>query len=532
MVLSSHENTVIDQQTLLIDEKHLIVALTQRGHLYMCISEICDLIGINARAQIRRIQRSTDLQQGLLQLMVQTLGGRQKINSLDVALIEPWLSGLRREILSAEQQHMLDRCFPLAHQAQICFEKHPIIASMQFEQTDHQALTIISPHPETLAQFATLPFPISEGREVVSVYPEDQAFREGVLATKQRWTLPTRGTIPSLPYYIASNKIQVYLGNPSDPSADLAESLKRIGELTESTILTARIVMALWIIRCHDGKINKQGSVPISMEEILDWRGIQKHSRPAYPGAFTRITDGYDERQKRRVTQDFALLQQCYLRRAYTISTTDMNEQLLIEAPYLRVSTIKKSAQTLRELTLWSTSPDEDNQEEEIIGFLVSPGDWLFSYPGLGIDRFALIDRRIFAMHAQQDQHALRIALYLVERWRQQMLSTQYEDTMMMRDLLAAAMIEPDLKHTTRFAERIEGALHKLYEQQILGQVPECVTTIDKTQNWGEQWMRSTWRLIPPEEILQFYHRSEQLLPLSSPQNSTRTRVSKGVRKT
>jgi len=81
-----------------------------------------------------------------------------------------------------------------------------------------------------------------------------------------------------------------------------------------------------------------------------------------------------------------------------------------------------------------------------------------------------------------------------------------------MIDLLRASMIEIDeVNLTSRFAGRIEAALFKLYEREILGDAPRCLTVIDKTRNWGRAWLDSLWRLVPQLDVQEYYQKPDQI---------------------
>src|SRR5947209_6530423 len=79
-------------------------------------------------------------------------------------------------------------------------------------------------------------------------YRPDQAFREASLARKDRWQ-PAEGAIS----YHASNTLEVYLGTPQHP-LELPQALKQIRQLSESTVLTARIILGLWNTRRHNAR--------------------------------------------------------------------------------------------------------------------------------------------------------------------------------------------------------------------------------------------------------------------------------------
>src|SRR5947199_5172329 len=117
----------------------------------------------------------------------------------------------------------------------------------------------------------------------------------------------------STPSFTSSDKITVYLAPPSQV-IEREDASARIRKLGERTVMTARIALGLWNIRRHDPTLlQKNGSIPIGIEEILEWRGIAKHSREVYPGSSIREEEGFETKYKQQVYQDFLHLQHCYM---------------------------------------------------------------------------------------------------------------------------------------------------------------------------------------------------------------------------
>jgi hypothetical protein len=165
----------------------------------------------------------------------------------------------------------------------------------------------------------------------------------------------------------------------------------------------------------------------------------------------------------------------------------------------------------------------------KVSGFLVSPGDWFIPYLGQASDKFAVIDRRIFALDPQRDFLATCIAFYLVERWRALAHAASIEEIendplqpyrkpIIMSDLLAASMIEIDRSNlTSRFVGRVEGALDKLFDIKILGAQPECLSSINTIGYWGRAWLSSLWYLLPNLQVADMY---EQTIRQEHPRRS------------
>lgn len=325
---------------------------------------------------------------------------------------------------------------------------------------------------------------MSEALKVTNYRP-DQAVREASLAQKNMWR-PGDGEIS----YLASNTLEVYLGTPERP-LEIPQALKQIRQLSESTVLTARICLGLWNIRRHNDRVSKNGSVAILLEEILQWQGVQKHSRVAHPGTAKRYTDGYRTEQKQRVLQDLQLLASCNVRGNCTITVKGKAIPIQVDGPYMRYSLVSRK-------TVW--------EDKIIIGFLVSPGDWISTYEQHQNYYLAEVDSQIFKLNPQNDRYALRLSLYLTERWREQAKQGDFSTPIIMSELLAASMIEVDERHlTSRFVPRIEAALEKLEHMGIIGK-QLCLTNIDRNQNrWSKDWLASRWEILPPLKLIQEY---------------------------
>lgn len=319
----------------------------------------------------------------------------------------------------------------------------------------------------------------------VTNYRPDQAVREASLAQKNMWK-PGDGEIS----YLASNTLEVYLGTPERP-LEIPQALKQIRQLSESTVLTARIVLGLWNIRRRDDRVSKNGSVAILLEEILQWQGVKKHSRVAHPGTNKRYTDGYRTEQKQRVLQDLALLASCNVRGNCTITVKGKSVSIQVDGPYMRYSVVSRK-------TLLN--------ERIIVGFLLSPGDWISTYEQHQNYYLAEVDSQIFKLNPQNDRYALRLALYLTERWREQAKTGNFSAPITMVELLASSMIEVDERHmTSRFVPGIEAALQKLEKMGIIGK-QICLTEVDRKQTrWSKDWLGSRWEILPPLKLIQEY---------------------------
>lgn len=327
----------------------------------------------------------------------------------------------------------------------------------------------------------------------VTNYHPDRAVREASLAKKEQWQQNIGGELS----YIASNELEVYLQRLEQP-LEVGEALSAIRKLSESTVLTARIALGLWNSRRYNRQVSRDGNVAILLDEILQWQGIQKHSRVAHPGttAGKRYTDGYRTEHKQRVIQDLALLAACHVRGTCTLSIRGKPTTIEVDGPYIRYDTVsRKTAQG----------------EKVVLGFMVAPGGWIGTYEQHQNESLAQIDRQIFTLNPQNDRYALRLALYLVERWREQAKQGNFSTPIMMSELLVASMIEAEKRHlASEIAPRVEAALARLEEMGIIGK-HRCLTPVDQTRSrWGKEWLASQWEILPPVELLRSYQEKQQ----------------------
>lgn len=310
-------------------------------------------------------------------------------------------------------------------------------------------------------------------------YPEDRAIREALLAGAERWHVdaPAGQT-----FYHASNNLIVY----HDRSL-LLESLpgEHVQSVVQSdgTLLTARIVLGLWASRRDHPQLSFNGSALIQPDEILSWRGVQKHQRRAYYGASKRFSDGYPWKQRQQIQQDLASLAHYRLRGQHSIISQGKILSVSVDTPYLSLTPIVKQG--------------------KIAAYLVAPGAWLASYEEHQMNFFADVNVQLFQLNPRNDYLALRLGLYLVEHWRRYACGgDEIRTSFCMADLLAASMIPIEKANlTSRFAPRVEAALQKLYDIGVLGEPPLKLTGIDTTRAyWGKAWLTSSWRLVPPQQ--------------------------------
>lgn len=362
------------------------------------------------------------------------------------------------------------------------------MAKKRDKETAQTTLFKSSPQAEQLEIISRLPPSQWEAVPNILVpnYQPDRAIREAVLAQQDQWQ-----ETDDILTYSASNQLLVYLGTKQKP-LPVEEALKTIGQFSASTVLTARIVLAIWQQRRYEQRLSKNGSAAIRLDEILAMRGIKKRTILAYPDSDQNLTYtiGYRVEDKQSILNDLSILQQCIVRGECTVNIQGKWESFSVDDEYLRSSVVYRKTK----------------RGKEIAGIFVSAGDWINLYEDHDTIFLAVVEQKMFQLNPHDEQHELRLALYLTERWREQARSRCYDEPISMQELLEASVIPIDKKHAYRFIPRIEDALKQLYAKGILGSEAECINPPDRTQpRWTKDWLSSKWILIPPETIKQEY---------------------------
>ncbi len=164
---------------------------------------------------------------------------------------------------------------------------------------------------EQLAIISRIPAHEVHEELLVTNYQPDRAIREAVLAPQENWKAESDCLA-----YTASNQLLVYLGDQRNP-LPVEEALSTIREFSASTVLTARIALALWQKRRYEQHLAKNGAAAMRLDEILAMRGFKKRSIPAYPDSDSdvRYTIGYRLEDKRAILLDLHLLQRCFVQK-------------------------------------------------------------------------------------------------------------------------------------------------------------------------------------------------------------------------
>ncbi|HET8845528.1 MAG TPA: hypothetical protein VFN35_28940 [Ktedonobacteraceae bacterium] len=353
----------------------------------------------------------------------------------------------------------------------------PLPISQQYNKStgENDGQDQLFPHDfERLLSLAKLPFLPDLPSLSVPNYPEDRAVREAILAGVTQWheDQQTRQA-----FYSASNNLAVYLDMADNQASDKLQTVPSLQP--EGTLLTARILLGLWASKWEVPQLSFHGKVVVSPDEVLMWRGIQKHRRLAYSGSRKQFSDGYPWKQRKQVQQDITLLSQYRVLGQRSIISQGRVQSVDVNAPYLSLTPLKK--------------------EGKVTAYLVSPGDWISAYEEKSMHFFARVDRRLFELNPRNDYLALRMGFYLTEHWRRHAHTGKATNVFCMSQLLSASMIPIEKANlTSRFAPRIEAALQKLYAIGLLGEPPLNLSHIDMQQAyWGKAWLASSWRLVP-----------------------------------
>lgn len=353
----------------------------------------------------------------------------------------------------------------------------------------------------------TLPGLVANPVTVID-HPPGRAVRQASLAAKESWRSGHHeGSQTQRLYYVADNGIEISLGTLEDP-LDLEEAKNQIKKAGELTVLIDRLLFWFWLSRSRprpgDGRVfvGRNGSVPISIEELLTMLGYKKHAkRESVSGR--QYTDGFRTEDKDK------LLFNIHLLAAFQVSSNAFSETSFdTQGAYLRYS-----------LGFWQGIHT---------GYLISPGDWIntITLPD-ELPALMSIDQQIFQFDCQRQQPEIRICLYLAEAFRDQYrLGTLGQPLTVpvtghpgksrpitMEELLNEAKIRIDRNNLTqRFAPRIEEALKALVDLNILARA-ELATQVDKTQGyWGKAWCDTPMIIQAPPHLAAEYRSLQPII--------------------
>jgi P22_AR N-terminal domain len=93
--------------------------MTTAGNIFVSVPGICKALGLNARPQLLRLQRTPILLKGLRRIPLETRGGLQRTYCLRVDRVALWLAGMetnriKDETLRAKIEYYQDELVPVA----------------------------------------------------------------------------------------------------------------------------------------------------------------------------------------------------------------------------------------------------------------------------------------------------------------------------------------------------------------------------------------------------------------------------------
>jgi len=93
----------IEQRTITFYGDELIALHDQAANtIYVPLARLCDNLGIERKRQAQRIRNHPVLKQGLIDLTLDTGGGRQVAQCLHIDLIPLWLAGVNANQVSED----------------------------------------------------------------------------------------------------------------------------------------------------------------------------------------------------------------------------------------------------------------------------------------------------------------------------------------------------------------------------------------------------------------------------------------------
>ncbi len=100
--------TELEQRTITFYGDELIAIQDQAANtIYVPLVRLCDNLGIERKRQAQRIRNHPVLKQGLIDLTLDTGGGRQSAQCLRIDLIPLWLAGVNANRVGADVRNKL-----------------------------------------------------------------------------------------------------------------------------------------------------------------------------------------------------------------------------------------------------------------------------------------------------------------------------------------------------------------------------------------------------------------------------------------
>lgn len=180
------EEQVIEQQAVPFLDDDLMAALTEAGSIFVTLPGMCNALGLNTQAQLRRIRRTKALNKGLRRVLLDTKGGEQLIYCLRIDRVALWLGGLQTDNLKEEFRPKIelyqDELAPVATKV-----------FMRVLNINNAALTVAAPEPPVISKQQaeidqTLVALLEQLRIITGVSTFLQEHVEGILETRGQVT--------------------------------------------------------------------------------------------------------------------------------------------------------------------------------------------------------------------------------------------------------------------------------------------------------------------------------------------------------
>lgn len=100
-------NDPVERQVVTFFEHPCQVVRLHDGTIYISFADLCDAVGLNRRAQLRRVRADQDLRDGIQAFRVATAGGMQEVPFLILEFVPSWITSVDRSRASPVVQERL-----------------------------------------------------------------------------------------------------------------------------------------------------------------------------------------------------------------------------------------------------------------------------------------------------------------------------------------------------------------------------------------------------------------------------------------
>jgi P22_AR N-terminal domain len=100
-------NEPVERQITTFFEHPCLIIRLRDGTIYVSFHDLCDAVGLNRRAQIRRLKADPDLRDGVREFRAPTAGGMQEIPFLILEFVPTWITNVDRSRASVVVQERL-----------------------------------------------------------------------------------------------------------------------------------------------------------------------------------------------------------------------------------------------------------------------------------------------------------------------------------------------------------------------------------------------------------------------------------------